>query len=79
MTDAVRARIESHGNSDKAAAQVLFQFSRQVDLREQERAEEFDNSQTEPINTFDALLLDDADLELEDMEQVLDFTQPDEN
>ena len=79
MTDAVRARIESHGNSDKAAAQVLFQFSRQVDLREQERAEEFDDSQTEPINTFDALLLDDADLELEDMEQVLDFTQPDEN
>jgi hypothetical protein len=79
MTDAVRARIASQGNSDKAAAQVLFQFSRQVDLREQERVEEFEDIQKETINTFDALLLDDADLELEDMEQIQDFTQPDEN
>jgi hypothetical protein len=79
MTDAVRGRISSQGNSDKAAAQVLFQFSKQVNLREQERAEEFEDIQTETINTFDALLLDDADLELEDMEQIHDFTQPDEN
>jgi hypothetical protein len=79
MTDAVRARIASQGNSGKASSQVLFQFSRQIDIREQERAEEFEDIQTETINTFDALLQDVTDLELEDMEQIQDFTQPDEN
>jgi hypothetical protein len=79
MTDAVRARIASQGNSGKAASQVLFQFSRQIDIREQERAEEFEGIQTKTINTFDALLQDVTDLELEDMEQIQDFTQPDEN
>jgi hypothetical protein len=79
MKEAVRARIASQENSDKAASQVIFQFSRQVDIREQERAEEFEDIQTETIITFDALLLDDADLELEDMKQIPDFTQPDEN
>jgi hypothetical protein len=62
MTDTASARIASQGDSDKAAAQILFQFSRQVDLREQERPEEFEKFQTETINTFDALLLDDTDL-----------------
>jgi hypothetical protein len=76
MTDAVRACIDSQGNSDKAAAQVIFQFNRQVDLREQERAEEFEEFR-QTINTFDAPLPDGADLELVDMEQIQDFTRPD--
>jgi hypothetical protein len=79
MTDAVRARIASQGSSDKAAYQVIFQFRRQVDLREQGCAKEFDDIRTETINIFAVLMLNDADLELEDMEQIQDFTQPDEN
>jgi hypothetical protein len=52
MTDAFRAPIASQENNDKASAQVLFQFSRQVDIREQERVEEFEDIQTKTINTL---------------------------